>query len=232
MALSGTVKAEFPNVPIAAGVPAVARAVGAVASAVNTITAAIRDPLSILGFFTSPQWGLFDQGFPALTSDSIYSVEFRRDKRISTAPQEQGAFASYNKVADPFQGRITYLQGGGDSDRGVFLQQCFALQDTLTLFDLVMPDFVFPSVNVTHVDFKRTSRRGMTLLQVDLWVEEVRVTGTAEFTKTETASGASTTSAGSATPETPSATVTKAASGTTSASAAEGRPVLPAGAVT
>jgi hypothetical protein len=132
-------------------------------------------------------------------------LDFRQNYRISTAPQEQGAFLSYNKVQDPFDGRVTFLVGGTQGQRAAFLSTVAALAASMNLYALVMPEVTYPSVNVTHYDFRRTSRSGVSLLAVDVWVEQVRVTGTTAYSNTNTAtpSGADPVNGGNVQPLSP-----------------------------
>ncbi len=219
MALSNTSKPTYPNVPQVSGAPVVPRAIGSTQSAVVLAVSDVARIARL--FFPAQWGLFTTGGSPVLTAHaalsptnllssvnslasvngltslfsgdaaSVRSVEFRREKRISTAPQEEGAFMSYNKVSDPFQARVIYLQGGSEDDRSSFLSQINQALNALTLFMLVMPDFTYPSVNVVDYSFQRTSRRGMTLLEVEVRIEQVRVVGTAQFSQTETASGAS-----------------------------------------
>lgn len=216
MAIPDTPKPQYPNVPSLPGVPPVPRQPG-IAGAQNDIVLLAADAIGILNLFTQPQWGLFTQGgapafsfIPGVPSlgalsaiagaalqilgaggQSVMEVDYRNDTRIATAPQEQGAFLSYNKVATPFNGRVSYAVGGTESQRAAFLQAAQGLQASLDLLNLVMPEYTYFNVNVVHVDFRREARRGVSLFVVDVWCEEVRITGTAAFTQTQTASGAS-----------------------------------------
>ena len=224
-----TPKPQFPNVPVASGVPPVLRQIG---TAQTTIVGLVSDAAQIIQLFQAPQWGLFDLGGnPVLASSStiqqligsitgtlnqigsllgiagtatftcsVGSLDIRQDYRISTAPQEQGAFLSYNKVQAPFDGRVTFLVGGTAAQRSAFLATVAALTASMSLFSLVMPEFTFPSVNVTHYDLTRTARAGVSLLAVDVWVEQVRVTGTTGFSNTATPSGADPVNAGTVQP--------------------------------
>lgn len=219
MAIPITPKPPFPNVPNVPGIPPVPRQSGIVA-AQNNIVLLAADALSIVNIFAPVQWGLFTQsGGPAFSflpsvpslggltalagaalnllgagGQSVLEIDYQNDTRIATAPQEQGAFLSYNKVATPFNGRVSYAVGGTEAQRAAFLQAVQDLQNgsrALELLDLVMPEYEYYSVNVVHSDFRREARRGVTLFVVDVWVEEVRITGTAAFTNTQSANGAS-----------------------------------------
>jgi hypothetical protein len=125
------------------------------------------------GLSTGTQWGIFSAtGSPILTVDSVASVEYARDYRISDYPQEQGAFFSYNKVQTPFQGKVGFLL---NQSRFSFLNQIEAQLASLNFVTLVTPEITYPSANLTHYDFRRTSRNGVTMVLVTVWVEEVRV---------------------------------------------------------
>lgn len=217
MPIPNTPKPLYPNVPPAPGVPPLLRLPGQIISTVVLLASDAAIALRTLGILQTPQWGLFTSaGLPALTAaanglaavltgsgQSVGDMEFRIEHRISTAPQEQGAFMSYNKVSTPFAGRVTYIVSGTQAQRTQFLGQVIALQNSLTLLTLVMPEYNYPSCTVTHHDFRRTSRNGLTMLSVDIWVEQVRVTGTAAYSNTATPSAAPQTNGGTVQPQTP-----------------------------
>ena len=219
MPIPNTPKPTYPNVPMAPGVPNVLRQVGAVQ---NTIVQLVADVGIIANLFSTPQWGLFTAAgasafanapgnllgailsvLTGATGPSVGEVEYRVDYQISTAPQEQGAFMSYNKVSTPFAGRVTYLVGGTQAQRNAFLQTVASMQQSLTLYSLVMPEITYASCNVTHYDFRRAARNGLTLLAVDIWVEEVRVVGSPQFSNTAQPQGANQVNTGSVQPQQP-----------------------------
>lgn len=118
------------------------------------------------------EWGVFTQaGSPVLVGDSVDTFSFQRDASISTAPQEQGAFASYNKVAEPYTPRLTYAVNGNRSD---FLSALDAAIQSLDLYVVTSPDANYPNANLVHYDYQRTIQQGVTLLLVNVWLEEVR----------------------------------------------------------
>lgn len=230
MALPVTSKPTYPNVPLAQGVPAIPR-LSPVVNAQNNIVLLAADAASVVSLFVGPQWGLFYNGSPAFesipgisgvvggvvsalskllgaSSLSVGQLDYRLDYRISTAPQEEGAFLSYNKVSTPFQARVTYILGGVAAARGAFLSAVQTMQASLTLLSLVMPEKTYPSCNVVHSDYRRSARNGVSMLMVDIWVEEVRVTGTSAFSNTETPAGADQVNGGTvqAQPATPNQT--------------------------
>ena len=220
MALPPILKPQYPNVPFAAGVPPVLRSVGAVqAGAVQLVTdggliaqlfqapmwgiystsgAPVLASSSTIQQIVNSVEGTIAQlsliaGYSGAASFacSVGAVEFSQDYNLASAPQEQGAFLSYNKVQNPFNGHVTFVVGGNAASRGAFLSTVAGLAASFDLFNLVMPDFTYYSVNVTHYDYRRTGRSGVSMLAVDVWVEQVRVTGTTAYSNTATPSGAS-----------------------------------------
>lgn len=123
-----------------------------------------------------PQWGLFDQsGNVVVTADTVMSVEYRKDWAVSDYQQEKGAFASYNKVAEPFDARIMFASGGSLQNRKKLLSSVRAVQENLTLYDVVTPEETLLSVNINHVDYRRSDGKAG-LLTINVHVLEIRVT--------------------------------------------------------
>ena len=175
------------DLPLVHGVPALASvATGLGAGPVL----AIADQLGIGSIFGVPQWGIFDiNGNPVLTGDCVAELGYRRDYQISDYPVEDGGFASYNKVQRPAQFTVAFMVGGADSDRATFLNKAEAIAASLTLYSVATPEVAYPSVNVTGITYRRTSRHGATLMCVELSCEEVRVMAAAQFTNTAQPSG-------------------------------------------
>lgn len=225
MPIPVTPKPLYPNVPNVAGVPPLMRpSVAQIFPTVALLAADVPSVLSGLGILQGPQWGLFTQGgapaFAAVSSgiasilpsflggspgQSIGDVEYRVDHRIATAPQEQGAFLSYNKVSTPFTGRVTYIVSGGEAQIGAFLGQVQTLQAGINFLTLVMPEISYPSCDIVHHDYRRSSSRGLTMLSVDIWVEQIRVSGTAAFSNAQQPSGAGQQNYGTVQGQTPTA---------------------------
>ena len=216
----------FPNVPPLPGVPPLLRSPTQAFGTVVLLAADVTSVLSGLGILQAPQWGLFTaSGQPAFAAasvggiatalisfltgagsgQSISNVEYRLDHRIATAPQEQGAFLSYNKVSTPFGARVTYAVSGPPAQVGAFLGQVQTLQASTNLLTLILPEISYPSCDVVHHDFRRSASKGATLLLVDIWVEQVRVSGTAAFTNTQQPAGAGQQNGGTAQGQTPTA---------------------------
>jgi hypothetical protein len=116
---------------------------------------------------------------------STIDFEFAEEFPLSNYPQEQGAFQSYNKVELPFDVKVKLACGGSTATRQAFLTTCLAISKSLALFDVQTPEIIFQSCNVTHIDWRRNARAGVTLIHVDLWFQQISVTSATTFTNTQ-----------------------------------------------
>ena len=202
------------DVPVAAGVPALlGQSSGAGVAASASTTVATMFNAAILAQ-AERQWGIFtSDNRPVLTSGHVCALGVQSQTSIASAPQEDGAFLSYNKVRMPGMYMVEMLCDGssmelgsasvlgdmlgafgmpGLSDalqtRALFVAALDALVADLGLYHIVMPEAVYASVNITGYRIRRDVRQGVSLLLAELSVQEVRL-------------GASATLAGTATPQ-------------------------------
>lgn len=187
---------SFPNVPIAPGVPAIPRLPGAVGAILDLLTA---DAQSLFGGLAEQPWGLFLNGAPVVTAESVISFDFKKAASISSFPVENGGFESYNKVQRPYDVRLRFSTGGTAADRQELLESAQAAVDSLDLMDAVSPEAVYANVNPIFMDYRRTATNGRGLILVDVFCEEVRVRASSTFT-TSTATTTPTTPGASSTP--------------------------------
>jgi hypothetical protein len=139
----------------------------------GTLTLLTADASSLLAIFGVSQWGLFsDAGVPVLTVDSVADIEYNRDYDVADYQQEQGAFESYNKVQQPFEAKLGFLL---NQSRFAFFQNVEQVIASLGFVTVVTPEISYPSANCIHYGFRRTSRNGVTLIRVEVWVREIRV---------------------------------------------------------
>jgi hypothetical protein len=200
MSLANIIVPPFPDVPRAPGVPSVVRKIGSIESNIVMLAA---DAVAIVRMFAGPQWGIFTKaGAPLIIGDSVMAVDFRKEYRILDFPIEQGSFASYNKVETPFDIRITFassgkqtllasiLSGGAlgslitgtdpvQANRTAFLKTMADATATLDLVDVITPEATYKGCNITHYDYRREARKGATMILVDVWLQEVRVSAKA-----------------------------------------------------
>lgn len=195
--------AHYPDVPQTAGVPPVNR------SAANPphpppVTRDQAFP-SAVGYAIQDAWGIFAKdGSKALDPDSFSVIEFKRELRISDYPQEAGGFQSYNKVATPFDVRVTVTKGGSTTDRTAFLAAVAAMVNGLDLFVVSQPERTYTNVNFVMYDYRRSGSEGAGLLTVELMGEEVRITAKGAYSTTKSPSGANVQNGGPVRPQAPS----------------------------
>lgn len=136
-----------------------------------------------------PQWGIFGStGATVLAADAVMTVEYSHDYKVSDYPQEKGAFQSYNKVQIPYQHKVTFAVSNNRKD---FLDAVEQAVGSLDLFTVTTPEISYPSVNLTHVGYRRIANNGASTILVDVWCEEIRIIGSANLSNTRSTSGAS-----------------------------------------
>jgi hypothetical protein len=211
MPLTPVATPRYARVPDAPGVPPMVR----VYQVLDAVVVLASDAAQIAKAFAPPQWGIFSTfGQQLLVADSIIAVDYRQEYRISDYPVEDGGFGSYDKVSDPYDIRVTMAVSGKGTilsnlltggalgaiitgvdtaaiNRRQFLNQLEAAAKSLDLVEVHTPEYTYTKLNIVHHDYRREARNGATLITVDVWLREVRVTATAQFTQTQDPSGAS-----------------------------------------
>src|SRR5262249_43508945 len=132
-----------------------------------------------------PQWGIFLNGQPAIRPDSTIEFDFRQDFPVSDYRVEPNSFMNYNKVQLPADLRVKVTCGGNTAKRQAFLANVDAVMNTTSLYDVITPEQVFRSYNFTHRDLRRTSRAGLGLLTVELWLTQIIQGQSSTFSSTK-----------------------------------------------
>ena len=168
----------FPNVPNLPGVPNLLRAAG---SAENKAIAAIApllltaDAILNLGFKASPIWGVYFNGTKVFFTDNCVSVEYKNDWNIAAYPIEGGLFASYDKVQTPFTTKVRISAGGSLRRRTDLLSQVAYYAGGTYLLQVITPEETYNNVSISHYDYRRSAKEGAGLIEIDLWLVQVRV---------------------------------------------------------
>lgn len=165
------------------------------------------------------QWGLFDSSNkPVLTSGRVRAIDARAAGQITDAPQENGAFMSYNKVKIPGQIMLEMLCDGSTMSYGnygaisnllsatgitglssegqarkEFLKQLDGLVSDLNVYSVTTPEGSYSNMNVVGYGIRRASDRGITLLWAQIMLQEVRLSASSSGStggSTKTAAGA------------------------------------------
>lgn len=198
----------YPNVPDLPGVPNVLRQLPAGPPAILGSIAGIAQ---LMRAFTSPPvWGVFEHidppvtlpsqpdGLeevvitgrvklkPVVTPDSIRDFGYSNEWSIATAPTQNGAFADYNRVNNPYEVTLRMTKGGTERDRHNFLQEIESLDNT-TLYDVVTPEKRYFNMSLMRYEINRQGEKGaFWLSEVDLTFREVRIV-TAQYSRTSIA---------------------------------------------
>lgn len=170
-----------------------AQALAAIAEVAGALGIDVLNPLAT-------DWMIVSDGSmqPVIVPDTVPRFEYRGESRVSDYPVEQGAFASYNKVSQPFDIRmmmvcsgLNFVQSGIQAiglnlgpkymQKADFIDTLDYMLSTTDLFTIVTPDKIYPSVNMVHYDYKRETKNGATMLIVEAWFQEIRVTASAAY---------------------------------------------------
>jgi len=178
----------FPNVPVTQGVPPVLR--GPTNSRSQSERRLTKDSAGVEQL-ASRQWGVFSaEGALVLEPDNIAGVGYSAEYRLADYPIEKGAFETYDKVALPFETRVTMSKGGKLAERQAFLAKLESIRGDRKLYNVVTPEATYRNVNIARVQLDRNADRGATMLTVEVDLREIRQTAAIAFTKARTPSGA------------------------------------------
>lgn len=162
------------------------------------------ESVTVTAYRSSVTWGIVKNGKAVIEGDNFVSLEFKQEWVIADYQLEKGAFASYDKVETPFDARVAVSCGGSVAKRTAFLNSIKAIAGDLNLYDINTPEETLSSVNIGHVDYKRTNLNGAGLITVYIYLIQIRETGESSFATAQ------------ATPASPSAVKSPAAAATKS----------------
>lgn len=156
-------------------------------------------------------WGIYDlSGNLVFDVDSVLDLKQSAKAKASSFPVEEGTFASYNKVLDPFTTKVRLAVNG--PDRVAAFQAALDVElDSTNLYNVVTPTKTYLNVTLESYDHEQTSSNGgVSGLVVDLSLVQVREVTPAYTTvaikKPKQPASASTQTNGKASPKTPAAT--------------------------
>jgi len=141
-------------------------------------------PNTTLNALRNNFWGVLKDksGQQSAFSDKYLTHEttHRADVRVSTAPQEQGAFVSYSFVQNPNSVTVKVSRSG---DKTSFLAECEAIVKSETLYYVVTPDAVYSSLKAQSMAVTRNVE-SIDLVEVSIEFIEVRIIGQTVIKKT------------------------------------------------
>lgn len=194
----------FPNVPKLPGVPQLNRSPAFPAGPPPALGGVIALGRLLLAFLSKPQWGIYADDPPRVNAptddlptvtvrannppvvvpDSIRRFAYKNEWNVSDFPIQNGGFASYNKVNNPFDITLRMTKGGTLKQRTTFINQLTDIAGTTSLYKIITPEKTYFSCNVIGFSIVREEQRGAYFLaEVDVSFREIRFVN-AEYTNT------------------------------------------------
>lgn len=171
----------------------------------------VADALTVIQqFINGAQWGVFLNGqqvvgqnvfgltgFVGQTVGSVLGIglttqndlEFEQRFAITNAPQEGGAFQSYNIVQTPYRVVITFIAGGMASNRATLRAQVEAIVGTTNLYTALTPEGPITSLAAVGMAYRRHPE-DVGMLAISVLFAQVRPAGNAQFNTTSTPTSA------------------------------------------
>lgn len=188
-------KPQFPNVPKLPGVPQLSRSLQFPAAPAAGVGLGLALGRLWQAVFAQPQWAIYKankpvkaseadalptvtivaQRTPVVVPDSFGEFSYRNEWAVSDFPVQDGAFASYNKVAQPYEIVLRLYKGGSKEARKRFLDSIEKIAGTIEFYDILTPERTYLNVNVTRFEVMRRGEKGAYFLsEVDVYFREIR----------------------------------------------------------
>lgn len=176
MPLPAIPAAPFPDVPDLPGVPALPRSnLAPVLEQIALATPAIQS-LLWQSTASAPTWGIFDSDNNlVLKPDSIVDFDYRNESAVSDFPVQEGSFANYNKVNNPYEISLRLAIGRNIGERATFLAQLDKISLSLDLYTILTLERTYRNVNITRYEVtRRGGAAAFFLTEVDIYFREIR----------------------------------------------------------
>ena len=122
---------------------------------------------------TASSWGVYTlDNEPVFDIDSCVDFKFADQAKTSDFPVEEGGFASYNKVIEPFQPRVK-LAVHGDVRISNLLTQLYIIVRSTNVYNVYTPSFTYLNVTLDKYDYSRTAKDGQHFVQVELTLKQI-----------------------------------------------------------
>lgn len=219
-------KPQFPNVPQLPGVPQLRRSLlpNFAPGPPAILTGIIAVGRLVLALTAKPTWGIYKisppkiepatdevdgdgnplldtvvvepPAVPVIEPDSYRRMQNESNSDVTTAPIQDGSFASYNKVANPFELRLRLFKAGTLKQRQDFLDTLDQIANSADLYRVVTPERIYASMSIEGYRLVREGNTGAyALAEVEISFVEIRqvqpqYTSTAEGTQNAKAASA------------------------------------------
>jgi hypothetical protein len=198
----------YPDVPKLPGVPQVNRSNAFPAGPGPQVAGVLALGRLTLSLLSPPSWGIYEDTTdtdveelradnatrppndqlidivkaapqPVLVPDSFRELNYENEFALSDAPTEAGGFASYNKVATPFEITLRLTKGGTLTERTKFLDAAETLSRSLKLYKIVTPERTYIRCNAMSFKLRRKEAKGAYFFgECDLTFREIRAVTT------------------------------------------------------
>lgn len=130
-----------------------------------------------------PSWGIFDSsGNVVIPADSVLDFDHEQEYDIADFPIQDGQFASYNKVIEPWMDHVRLSKGGTLDDRIDFLDAIEQVLASFSLYTIQTPEYTYQNVNMKRWRIARMGASGAYFLtEVDLYFVQI-LQVTAQYT--------------------------------------------------
>lgn len=130
-----------------------------------------------------PTWGVFDSsGNLVIPADSVLDFDHEQEYDIADFPIQEGQFASYNKVVQPWMDHVRLSKGGTLQDRIDFLNAIEQILPSTNLYTIQTPEYTYQNVNLKRWRITRQGASGAYFLtEVDLYFVQI-LQVTAQYT--------------------------------------------------
>lgn len=136
------------------------------------------------------QWGIFLNGVSQVQADNVVSLSYKQDWVVADYQIEGGGFENYDKVQTPFDARVRFSAGASDQDRTNLLTSIANIaavsKGQQVVYDVVTPEVVYQSTSIVHYDYRREHDRGVGLIAVDIWCQQMRIDAFQTFSNSTT----------------------------------------------
>lgn len=146
-------------------------------SILNTVLSRVGATLWQL-FSNEPIWGIYQAGSSAILAvqkDSVLEMSVMEESNVPDYRVQTGGFATYNKIAQPFEIPIRITKGGNPAERNMLITFLKTSVKQATVYDILMPECVWHNVTLTRYQIERTREKtGDDLIIADCWFKEIR----------------------------------------------------------
>lgn len=131
-------------------------------------------PNSLINRLRNNYWGIYqdkDGNSPFSDKYLTHEVSHTANVKVSTAPQEKGAFVSYSFTQNPNSVTVKVTKSG---DKTKFLAECENMVKAETLYYVLTPDASYSSMKAQSMNVVR-NLESLDLVEVDIEFIEVRI---------------------------------------------------------